>query len=140
MSRKRKLVASTPSSKKRKVYCVATSIDEKKTELQKKCNGKCGETKPTSEFYYNKKKNKYDSTCRSCKTKATACVHGKRKYQCKDCGGRGICQHGKQKYFCKECGGRGICEHGKHKYQCKDCGGSSICEHGRQKYFCKDCG
>lgn len=37
------------------------------------------------------------------------------------------CIHNKREYLCKECGGKGICEHGRQKKGCKDCGGSSIC-------------
>ena len=68
------------------------------------------------------------------------CEHGRRKWQCKDCGGSGICEHGRLKSCCKDCGGSGICEHGRRKSCCKDCGGSGICEHGRRKSQCKDCG
>ena len=31
------------------------------------------------------------------------CIHNKRKYCCKDCGGSQICQHNKRKYYCKLC-------------------------------------
>ena len=31
------------------------------------------------------------------------------------------CSHGKHKYYCKECGGKGICEHGRNKFHCKEC-------------------
>jgi hypothetical protein len=68
------------------------------------------------------------------------CGHGRRKDQCKECGGSGICEHGRQKSKCKDCGGSQICEHGRDKYQCKECGGSQICEHGRVKAQCKECG
>jgi len=75
------------------------------------------------------------------------CEHGKRKAQCKECGGSGICEHGKQKARCKECGGSGICEHGKQKAQCKECGGSALCKSswcetfGNKKYkgYCTRC-
>jgi hypothetical protein len=67
------------------------------------------------------------------------CKHGRRKAQCKDCGGSGMCKHGRRKAQCKDCGGSGICEHGRLKAQCKDCGGSAICEHGHIKYRCKAC-
>ena len=68
------------------------------------------------------------------------CEHGRRKSQCKECGGSSICEHGRQKSRCKECGGVSICEHGRQKSQCKECGGSSICKHGRLKSTCKECG
>jgi hypothetical protein len=68
------------------------------------------------------------------------CEHGKDKYNCKECGGKGICKHGINKSYCKECDGSQICEHGKGKSLCKECGGASICEHKRQKSRCKECG
>ena len=68
------------------------------------------------------------------------CQHGRRKSQCKECGGSSICEHGRQKSRCKECGGSSICEHGKRKSTCKECGGSSICEHNKVKSQCKECG
>jgi hypothetical protein len=71
--------------------------------------------------------------------KRLCCEHGRRKSQCKECGGSSICEHGRQKSTCKECGGSSICEHGRIKSQCKECGGSSICEHGRRKSRCKEC-
>ena len=40
------------------------------------------------------------------------CPHGRQKYNCKDCKGKGICKHDRVKYTCKECGGKGICPHG----------------------------
>ena len=33
------------------------------------------------------------------------------------------CVHGIRKYYCKECEGSQICVHEKIKYQCKECGG-----------------
>ena len=68
------------------------------------------------------------------------CEHGRRRYQCKECGGSGICEHGRRRERCKECGGSGICEHGRERRCCKECGGSGICEHGRQRSWCKECG
>ena len=82
-------------------------------------------------------KRKYN--CINCGGKRV-CEHGKWKYQCKICGGKGICEHGKRKYLCKICGGKGICEHGKRKYECKVCEGKGICEHKKVKYQCKVCG
>ena len=49
------------------------------------------------------------------------------------------CPHGKRRRQCKECGGKGICQHNRRRSSCKDCGGSSICQHGRQKRSCKSC-
>ncbi len=67
------------------------------------------------------------------------CQHGKQKYYCKLCGGKGICPHGKRKVVCKDCGGSQICKHQRHKSVCKDCGGSQICKHQRQRSLCKEC-
>jgi hypothetical protein len=84
------------------------------------------------------------------------CEHGKQKYFCKDCGGKGwcihdklkhncnecsisFCNHGKEKYYCKDCGGKGWCEHNKIKKDCITCKGSSICEHNKRKRTCIDC-
>jgi hypothetical protein len=85
-------------------------------------------------------------SCDKCRERARAhanknkCSHGRRKSQCKECGGSGICEHNRQKSQCKECGGSGICEHNRRKSRCKECGGASICPHGRQKSHCKECG
>ena len=53
------------------------------------------------------------------------CPHGEKdKNLCKECQGadgkgldnnKTICKHGKLKYRCHPCGGRGVCEHGKRK-------------------------
>ena len=37
------------------------------------------------------------------------------------------CEHGRRRNDCKECGGASICEHGRLRNQCKECGGSGIC-------------
>ena len=76
------------------------------------------------------------SACKVC----SACPHGRRRSQCKECGGSGICEHGRQRSDCKECGGSRICEHGRRRNECKECGGSGICEHGRLRSKCKECG
>ena len=68
------------------------------------------------------------------------CIHGKRKSQCRDCGGSAFCEHGKFKSTCRDCGGSAFCEHSKFKSHCRDCGGSSFCEHGKEKSRCIDCG
>ena len=49
------------------------------------------------------------------------CEHGKRRAQCRECGGSQICTHGKQRAFCRECGGSQICTHGKQRAQCREC-------------------
>jgi hypothetical protein len=79
---------------------------------------------------------KHRSSCKVC----SACPHGRRRSQCKECGGSQICEHGRERPYCKECGGSQICEHGRIRSQCKECGGGSICEHGRQRSQCKECG
>ena len=55
--------------------------------------------------------------------KTWSCQHGKRRNQCKECGGASICVHGRQRNRCKECGGSSICEHGRRRSRCKECGG-----------------
>ena len=71
---------------------------------------------------------------------SSICEHGRRRSECKECGGSGICEHGRRRSQCKECGGSGICEHGRVRSQCKECGGGGICEHGRLRSRCKECG
>ena len=44
---------------------------------------------------------KYRSNCKVC----SACPHGRRGSQCKECGGTSICEHGRVRSKCKECGG-----------------------------------
>ena len=66
------------------------------------------------------------------------CEHGvKPRSHCKVCS---ACPHGKRRTQCKECGGGSICEHGRQRSRCKECGGgASICENGRRRYTCKEC-
>jgi len=78
---------------------------------------------------------KWRSRCKVC----SACPHGRRRRECKECGGASICEHGRHRRYCKECGGSQICEHGRVRSKCKECGGSQICEHGRQRHRCKEC-
>ena len=65
---------------------------------------------------------KYRSQCKVC----SACPHGRRRSQCKECGGSGICEHGRQRYFCKSCGGGAYCEHGRQRRRCKECGSNKL--------------
>ena len=51
-----------------------------------------------------------------------------------------MCQHGRRRTQCKECGGSQICQHGRRRDRCKECGGSQICKHGRRRGHCKECG
>ena len=74
------------------------------------------------------------------RTQAVKCAHGRRRNECKECGGSQVCEHGRLRSRCKECGGGSICEHGRMRGQCKECGGRSICEHGRRRSQCKECG
>lgn len=50
-----------------------------------------------------------------------------------------MCHHGRQKYYCKECKGKGICVHNTRKSYCRECGGSQICIHDKVKTGCKVC-
>ena len=50
---------------------------------------------------------------------------------------RAHCQHGRRRSQCKECGGGSICQHGRHRTHCKECGGASICQHGWRRSDCK---
>lgn len=68
------------------------------------------------------------------------CVHGKSKFECRQCGGNAFCLHDRVKYSCKQCKGSQICQHGNRKSICKLCGGASLCQHGREKPSCKSCG
>ena len=49
------------------------------------------------------------------------------------------CEHGRRKRECRNCGGSAFCEHSRIKYQCRDCIGSAICEHRKVKYRCIVC-
>ena len=77
--------------------------------------------------------------CRECGG-GSICEHGRRRSHCKECGGSNLCEHGRRRSTCKACGGASICEHGKHRKVCRECGGASICQHGRQRHLCKECG
>jgi hypothetical protein len=77
--------------------------------------------------------------CRHCGG-ASICVHGKRKSRCKECGGASICVHGRRKDQCKDCRGAVFCKHNRRKNECRYCGGASFCPHGRRKSRCKECG
>jgi hypothetical protein len=68
------------------------------------------------------------------------CPHGKRKSNCRDCGGSSICEHNKNKYICRDCGASIFCAHGRQKNRCRDCSGSAFCEHDKIKSYCRECG
>jgi hypothetical protein len=94
---------------------------------------------------HNKDKNEFISIrggqtkyCQYCRNMAVQhskkkCEHGKRKYRCIDCDGKGICIHQKHKENCKECMGSRICEHKKDKWRCKECQGII-----KEKYVIQD--
>lgn len=67
------------------------------------------------------------------------CEHGRRRSQCKECGGSQICIHNKFRNQCKDCEGSQICEHDRIRSRCKECGGSQICVHNRIRSQCKEC-
>ena len=91
------------------------------------------------------KAGKIRKTCKSCLERSktnrekTKCQQGKRRSQCKVCGGRQICQHGRERSTCKDYLGASICKHGKRRLRCRDCGGSQICEHSKIRSLFKDC-
>ena len=67
------------------------------------------------------------------------CPHGRVRYLCKQCGGKGVCPHGRQKSVCVKCSGGSICSHGKRKTLCLACGGGAVCKHGAQRSRCEVC-
>jgi len=68
------------------------------------------------------------------------CHHGKEKYYCYDCGGKGACPCHKRKARCKIHGGHLLCKpHGIELYYCKRCKGKGICNHGFQRRHCRLC-
>ena len=67
------------------------------------------------------------------------CPHGRRRYQCRDCGGASFCMHGRQQHTCRDCGCASLCVHERRRQQCCDCGGTAICQHRRQRAHCRDC-
>lgn len=71
--------------------------------------------------------------------KLKKCAHGKNKYHCKECGGKGICVHGKRKYRCRDCKGAGICEHDRIRDDCFQCGGNRFCVHDLRRERCLEC-
>ena len=118
-----------------------SSIESKMPELRKCTRCKCNMM--LSYFDANEKTGILKKTCRKClekQKKRNNCPHGRRKSQCKECGGSEICEHNRIRSYCKECGGSQFCEHGRIRNTCKECGGSQICEHNRRRSLCKDCG
>ena len=54
---------------------------------------------PITREYFKQNPDTTPTRCRSIKR----CEHGRNRYYCKECGGKGIFEHDKQKYYCKEC-------------------------------------
>lgn len=120
---------------------------EPQTKKQEVKHEKCGRCKTyrLPESFLNQKGRRLKS-CEDCREREkksrfkNKCEHGRRKSQCKQCGGSQICGHNRIKTECKPCGGSQICEHGRRKSKCKQCGGSQICKHNIRKDGCKQCG
>ena len=81
--------------------------------------------------------------------KRPKCPHGKERYYCKECGGKGICPCGEIRKQCRECNGKAFCPTpgcNKRKAYCRDHAGyvdelpASICECGARKSRCKEHG
>ena len=51
------------------------------------------------------------------------CIHGRRKRQCRNCGGSSTCPHASQKLHCLVCRPDRACDHGRIAKDCKECGG-----------------
>jgi hypothetical protein len=66
------------------------------------------------------------------------CLHGRQKYQCRDCG-TGLCEHDRRRRDCRQCKGTAICEHDTMRRNCRQCKGINICKHDRRKTHCRDC-
>ncbi len=103
--------------------------------MSKVCS-ECKETKDISLYYKGRKQCK-----ECCKYKYKyKCIHGKTKYQCRECGGSAYCIHDKIKSTCRICGGSAYCIHDIQKATCRECGGSAFCIHDIQKGKCRECG
>ena len=48
-------------------------------------------------------------------------MRGKRRAECRGCGGSGICKHGRRRATRRECGCSAICKHGKGRAHCNEC-------------------
>jgi len=63
----------------------------------------------TLDKFKKKRDDTYQKNCEECLTKRKAnveknkCEHGRRRYECRQCGGSQVCTHGKQKNQCKMC-------------------------------------
>lgn len=87
-----------------------------------KCS-RCYNNKYIHDFsvYCNGRPYKTCIMCNEAKKNAKKCHHGKRKNNCKDCGGGSVCEHNKIRSICKKCVGGSICEHLRERRKCKDC-------------------
>ena len=83
------------------------------------------ENKQQLERKVGKYQQKYECVNNRIAGSGIMCLHDKRKYECRDCGGSAFCKHAKRKDRCHECGGGALCKHDKIKNYCKDCGGSA---------------
>lgn len=114
------------------------------TKVAKKQCNKCKVNLPVSHFRTTRAET-LTKQCIKCldfakeQRERQKCEHGKRRSNCKECGGGSICEHGRERSKCKECGGASICEHNRLRQDCKECGGASICEHNIQRVSCKEC-
>jgi len=112
-------------------------------EERKKCSH-CKVNLPLS-HYRAKRSGDLNKMCNYCcevnkkYKESTKCTHGKQKYYCVECGGKGMCIHGTQTYYCVECKGNGICDHSKRRNECFICEGSQICEHTKKRNRCTLC-
>jgi len=88
---------------------------------------KCTSCKKNYDLEHYQKGNRILKLCLNCRNIAkkskikTKCIHGRIKYQCKECSGLGFCIHNKRKSQCRDCDGCGFCPHNNHKYDCKEC-------------------
>ena len=63
----------------------------------------------TIENFKKKRDDSYQKTCNQCLDRRNAsakkhnCPHGRRKNQCKECGGVSLCEHDIQRSYCKLC-------------------------------------
>uniref|UniRef100_A0A0G4ICG3 TNFR-Cys domain-containing protein n=1 Tax=Chromera velia CCMP2878 TaxID=1169474 RepID=A0A0G4ICG3_9ALVE len=83
--------------------------------------------------------------CTSCKATSSSsrpCKHGFVHSQCDECvrsRQSRMCGHGRERYYCAACGGRGICVHDRRRHVCKECRGTSQCRHRRVRSECGKC-
>jgi undecaprenyl pyrophosphate synthase len=109
------------------------------TESFVKCSGcNCLRNEVTEYEVYKGTRRKICNVCKEKKRKYN-CAHGRRKVECRDCGGSQICIHDKRISICCNCGGIDLCIHKRQKAKCIECNGVSICIHDKQRTHCKIC-